>query len=230
MQSFVNESFLAKRSRYAKWGMYVGFGALFIGLMITNRNPFIAYLFLIVGLVGATFGSYMSNRYVREPRADQVMDEALTSLDKRYTVYHYHLATNHLLLSHHGLTVLEPQAQEGRIIFENGRWHHKAGMRKLMQFFGEPGLGKPDQELQKDVDWVQKWVDEWAAEEELPVNGVIVFTNPRATLEIHDEGIRAVLADDLARFLKEGFKGEPTMSTAKLKELRRVLDEAVEEA
>ena len=53
MQSFVNELFLAKRAKYAKWGSYLGFGALFLGLLTTTRNPILAYVFLLVGLLGA---------------------------------------------------------------------------------------------------------------------------------------------------------------------------------
>jgi len=230
MQSYVNEAFLAKRSKYAKYGMYVGFGALFIGLMVTNRNPLVAYLFLLVGLIGATFGSYMSNRYVREPRADQLLDDALAPLDKRYSAYHYSLACNHLLLSHYGLTVIEPQHQEGRIGYSDGRWQHKAGWRKALQLFGEPSLGKPDQELRRDIEWVEGWVKEILPDEDIPVNGVIVFTNERATLEVSGEHPAMMLAGDLARYLKEALKGQPTLATSRLKELRRLLDEVAQES
>lgn len=77
MESFVNQPFIDKQAKYAKWGSYVGFGALFLGLLTTSRQPILAYVFLLVGLLGATFGSYMASRYVREPRPDQTLAEVM---------------------------------------------------------------------------------------------------------------------------------------------------------
>ena len=227
MESLVNQPFLEKRGKYARWGRYVGFGSLFIGLMMTNRSPLIAYLFLLVGLLGATFGSYMANRYVREPRSDQVIDDALSGLDKRYTLYHYYLPSNHVVVSHYGLTVLEPRHQEGLITYGEGRWRHKAGLRKLLQLFGEPNLGKPDQDLEREIDWLKEWIDEVVPEEDIPVNGAVVFTNPKIELHVSGESLPMIVADDLTRHLKQGLRGQPTLSTAKQKDLRRILDEVV---
>ena len=36
-----------------------------------------------------------------------------------------------------------------------------------------------------------------------------------------------MVAAELSQYLKEGMKGQPTLSTAKQKELRRLLDEVV---
>ena len=227
MQSYVNQPFLDKRGKFAKWGSYVGFGSLFVGLLTTSSNPLIAYIFLLVGLLGASLGSYFASRYVREPRADQTLEQALSSLDKRHTLYNYYLASNHIIASHRGLTVLEPRAQEGQVIYENGRWRHRAGFRKFMQLFGEPALGKPDQDLQREIEWVKEWIDEVRPEDDVPVNGVVVFTSPKAELQARGSQLPIVVASDLARHMKEGMKGQPILTTAKQNELRRVLDEII---
>ena len=228
MQSFVNQPFLDKRSKFAKWGSYLGFGALFLGLMTTSRSPLIAYLFLLVGLLGASFGSYMANRYVRQPRADQVFERAMEVLDKRYSLYNYFAPVTHLVTSHNGMIVLEPRAQEGEITYPDGRCRHKAGFRKVMQLFGEPSVGKPDQDLERQVAWVKEWIDEVLPEDDIPVHGAVVFTSPRLELHVGDESPISILAaDDLARHLKEGFKGGVTLPTTKQKELGRIMDEVV---
>lgn len=230
MQSFVNEPFLEKRRKYARWGSYIGFGALFIGLMTTSRSPLLAYLFLLVGLIAATFGSYMASRYVREPRPDQVLADKLSELDKRYTLYNYYPLGEHIIASHYGITVLEPRNQEGVITYANGRWRHRAGFRKILQLFGEPTLGRPDQDVSRQVEWVKQWIDETMPEEDIPVRGVVVFTRPGVELHASDAPVPAVTADELANFMKQGFKGSPTLSTAKQKELRRILDEVAAQA
>lgn len=225
MQSSVNQPFLEKRAKYARWGSFVGMGALFIGLITTNRSPLLAYLFLLIGLFGATLGSYMTSRYVREPRADQILGDALANLDRRYALYHYYLPSNHIVASHYGLTVLLPRPQEGEVRYRDERWHHKAGWRKVLQLFGEPGLGKPDQHLQHEIEWVKEWIDELMPDHDIPVNGAIVFTSPRVELKASRAPVPAITSADLADHMKRGLKGQPTLSTALQKELRRLLDE-----
>jgi len=228
MQSFVNQPFLKKRATYAKWGSYVGIGALLVGLAVTQRSILISYAFLLVGLMGASLGSYMANRYVHEPRADQVLANVLDGLDKRYAMYHYYLPSNHVVASHYGLTVLIPRNQGGDVSYVKGRWQHKEGMRKLLQLIGEPALGKPDQDVAAEVGWVQEWVTANMPGQEIPVNGAIVFTNEKVNLHVNDAPAPAMTAADLAHFLKQGLKGQPTLSTAMQGELRRKLDETFE--
>jgi len=231
MESFVNQPFLEKRTKWAKWGSYVGFAALFIGLMMTNRSLLLSYAFLLVGLFGASLGSFLSSRYVREPRADQVLSDALESLDKRYTLYSYYLAANHIVASHYGLVVIVRRSHGGEVTFDDkGRWRHKAGWRKVFQLFGEPSVGKPHQEAVDDVEWTKKWIDEVFPEDDLPVNGIIVFTDPEVQLNAKKSPVPAVKAGDLARYMKQGLKGQPTLTTAKQKELRRTLDEIIAES
>lgn len=227
MQSFVNQPFLEKRGKYARWGSYVGFGALFVGLVLTRESPLLAYVFLLIGLLGASLGSYMANRYVREPRADQVLEEAVSELDKRYTLYHYYLPSNHVIASHYGLTVVEPRAHEGEITHDNGRWRHKAGLRKFLQLFGEPALGKPDQDLEREIRWVKEWIDEVMPEEDIPVNGAVAFTSPKVVLHVSGQSVPMMEVAELARHMKQGLKGQPTLPTTRQKELRRILDEVV---
>ncbi len=230
MQNIVNEPFLKKRAKFARWGSLIGLGSLFIGLMTMTQNPLLAYALLLVGLFGATFGAYMASTYVREPRADQVVGETLGGLDKRYAAYHYYLPANHVIASHFGLTVVMPRAQDGLVAFENGRWQHKAGWRKVLQFFGEPGLGKPERDVTEEIKVVKGWIDEVMPEEDVPVNGVILFTNPNVELYAKDSPIPAVKGEDLPDFMKQGLKGQPMLTTARQKELRRILDEVVEAA
>ena len=230
MQNFVNEPFLKKRANYARWGSYVGFGSLFIGLITTGKSPLLAYIFLLIGLFGATLGSYFANRYVREPRADQVLAEVLEGLDKRYALYNYYLPSNHVIASHYGLTVIEPKPQGGEIIYENGRWRHKAGMRKFLQLFGEPSLGKPDQDVEREAQWVKEWIDELMPEDYVPVHGVVVFTDPDVVLHASGGTVPVLKAEELPRYMKEGLKGRRILTTAKQKELRKLLDEVMAEA
>lgn len=228
MESHLNQPFLAKRQKYARWGSFIGLGALVLGLMTSTRSPLLSYAFLVIGLLAASFGSYTASRYVREPRPDQVLDKALEGLDKRYALYHYYFATPHVLASHLGLTVFLPKVQEGEITYENGRWRHRAGWRKFLQLFGEPSLSRPHVELGEDVRWLKEWIDAAMPGDDIPVTGAVIFTNPRATVHASKAPVPALTADQLERFVKQDLRGQVSaLSTAKQKELRRVLDEAI---
>jgi len=229
MEYIVNEPFLKQRGKYARWGSYVGFAALLLGLLTTTRSTLLSYVFLLVGLLGASIGSYLANRYVKEPRADQLLAQTMESLDDRYTFYNYFLPAGHVVASHRGLTILEPRSQKGEIRYEGGRWRHKAGMRKLLQLFGEPSLGKPDQDLERNVGLTKEWIDKVMPEQDIPVNGAIVFTDPEVTLDTSDSPYPAIRANELPEHLTTGLEGNPILSTSKQKELRRTLDEAIEE-
>jgi len=228
MESHLNQPFLAKRQKYARWGSFIGLGALVLGLIASTRSPLLSYALLVAGLLASSFGSYNANRYVREPRPDQVLDKALEGLDKRYALYHYYFATPHVLASHLGLTVFLPKVQEGEISYEDGRWRHRAGLRKILQLFGEPGLGRPQAELEQDVQWLKEWIDAAMPGDDIPVTGAVIFTNPRATVRASKAPVPALTADQLVRFVKQDLRGQVSaLSTAKQKELRRVVDEAI---
>ena len=230
MDTFVNEPFLKKRAMYAKWGSYVGMGALVLGLFTTTRYPLLAYLFMLVGLMGATFGSYMSSQYVRTPRADQRLAKAMEGLDRRYALYNYYLNSNYVLTSHYGFIVLIPRSHEGEITYEGGRWRHKGGWRKVLQLFGEPSLGKPDQDLTADMQDLKQWIDQVMPEANIPVNGVVVMTSSNVTLHTKDAPVPVVALDNLADYVRNGLKGSATLTTATQKELRRVMDEVIAQA
>jgi len=228
MEAFINEAFLKRRKRLASWATYVAIGSLVLGLIMSTRQIAVSYALLLVGMLGATVGSQLTAAYVREPRADSVLAEALSGMDKRFALYCYFLPSHHVVVSHHGLTILMPRAQKGEVAFENGKWRHKAGARKLMQLFGEPTLGRPDADAQQEAKWVAEWAQQAIPELEVPISEVIVFTDPEITLFAGDTLVPAVKVADLPTFLREGLKELPTLPTAAQKELRRKLDAVVQ--
>ena len=99
----------------------------------------------------------------------------------------------------------------------------------MLQFFGEPSLGKPEQDAKKEVEWVKDWIDKAAPEDDIPVLGVVVFTHDNIELDVEGAPLPIVGANELAEQVKEGFKGGRVLTTAKQKELRRLFDEVIAE-
>jgi len=227
MEVFVNTPFIdrrAKISRYCTWG---GLAALLVGLFISRNNILLSYAALLAGMALAMVGAHFTSTYVREPRADQVFSHLLDGLDKRFALYCFYLPSNMVLLSHYGLIVLLPKAQKGQITLTNGRWKHKAGLRRALQLVGEPGLGNPEKELNTEVGWVKEWIAKKMPNLEVPVRGVIVFTHPDAQVYAKGSAVPAMVSPDLPDYLRQGLKGQTTLTTANQKELRRTLDAVV---
>lgn len=231
MESIVNLPFLRKRGKLARWGSLLGFLALLAGLLTAGQQLLlVSYALLLVGLLGASVGSYMANRYVREPRADQRLARALESLDKRYVLYSYYLPSEQVLFCHFGFTVIEVRNQEGAVRYADGRWTHKAGFRKILQLFGEPSLGKPEQDLQREVNWMRQWVTKFKGDQEIAVNGVIVFTNPSVQLDIQGLDTPFATLETLPQAIRDAFGNQPPLTTSRRREIRSMLDDLVAKA
>ncbi len=228
MQAYVNEPFLQKRAKIARYTSLAGLVALVGGVFTVGTAIWLSYALLMVGLLTAATASYISNQYIREPRADKVLQRVLDGLDKRYALYSYYLPSDHVVASHRGLTVIVARAQRGAVTVQGKRWQHHSGWRKILQVFGEPGLGRPDLDLQVEVSRVQAWVAKRNLSESIPVSGIIVFTHPQALLTAESPAHPAMVANQLPDFLRQGLNDLPILSTAGQKELRRALDEVVQ--
>ncbi|NLT72982.1 MAG: NAD(P)(+) transhydrogenase (Re/Si-specific) subunit beta [Chloroflexi bacterium] len=229
MEAAVNNAFLESRRKLAKWGNYIGLGALIAGLFTVARSPVLSSTLLLIGVCGASIGAYMANRYIREPRVDQVLSRALDGLDKRYTLYSYYLPAGQVVLSHFGFTVLEARSQGGQIAYSRGRWSHKARLNLLKQILGEPSLGSPDKDLAIQIEHLRKWMARQGLDD-VPVSGAIVFTNQEAGLEIEGLGFPAVRLRELAPLLKGGVSDQVPLATSQRREIESKLDELVQKA
>lgn len=227
MRAFVNEALIERRARMARYAGFVGLGTLVGALFLIRSNLFLSYLLLGAGLISATVASYMTSQYIREPRADRVLQRALEGLDKRYALYSYYLPSSHIVISHHGLTVLLAKPQRGRITFDGQRWQHRASWRRVRQFFGEPGLGHPAEELQAEMQRMQKWLQKNLPNREIPISGAVVFIHPEVVLELSDPQVPVLTPRELPEFLRHGLD-VPIISSTLQKELRQVLDNLTE--
>ena len=138
MQAIVNQTFLSRRRQLAKWGNYIGMGALIAGLFTVAKSPTLSSSLMLVGVLAASIGAFLTNRFVRERRVDQLLSRALDGLDKRYTLLSYYVPVDHVVFSHRGFTIIEARSQDGQIRYANGRWSHAATSTGLTDGKGAP--------------------------------------------------------------------------------------------
>jgi hypothetical protein len=191
MEYIVNEVRVERGARVGKIATFVGLGLLVAGLIVSllmKESPmlWLSFLFLLLGLLISSVGTMNMNRWVREPRADQALAQGLKGFDDRYQLYNYFLPAPHVLLSPMGLYVLTAMGQDGVIRYDGTKFRRDFSIGRLFRFMAEEGLGKPFAEANAQVEALRKLLDEHGVGEEVEIQNIVVFYNPRAELVISD--------------------------------------------
>ena len=189
MQNVLNEARIERGARIGKIATFAGLGFLGVGLVISlvlqaSSLIWISFVCLLLGLLVSTIGTMNMNRWVREPRADQALVQALKGFDDRYRLYNYYLPAPHVLLSPLGLTVITALGQDGVIRFEDGKFQRNFSLLRVLRFMAEEGMGKPFSEADGQMEAVQKLLDEEGLGDKVDIQNVVLFYNPRAELQV----------------------------------------------
>lgn len=227
MRVIINEKLVKRQAAIGKWAGLIGMGALLAGLVVSYRWPnqlTVSFGCLIVGFMLASVGTYNMNRWVKEPRADQALDKALKGFDNKHFLYHYTLPAAHVLLAPSGLFVFTVKNHHGEIRCEGQKWHQKFNWGRLLLLFGQEGLGNPTREVGGEIERLRRFLDKRSPEADVPIEGLIVFTNPRARLELIDPAVPVVTSKKLKTFLRQLKKKR--ISAEQRKELTEIFEEA----
>ena len=232
MQVFTNERLIRSQARVGRIAATSGLVILLIGMFVSfiPRWILVSFVALVSGLFLSTIGITVAHRWIKEPRADQLLVNGLKGLDDRHRLYHYLLPAEHLLLSPYGLFVLTVRRQEGEIRCQGERWHQAFRWRRFLGGLGEERLGNPTRENRRDVEMMQRWLDRLLPDMEVPMEGIIVFTHAGAKLTVVDSPIPVMSIKKLKSFLRGASKRDKKIPEELRMELGRALDGEVAES
>ncbi|MCA9872647.1 MAG: hypothetical protein H6659_13365 [Ardenticatenaceae bacterium] len=204
-----DEKRIARLNLLAKITSYGGMGILLVGLLLAFVTQDFQRVFLwqltalFVGWIASQVGIYLTQRYVRSPRPDQVLDEAVRKVAKNGRMYHFLLPAPHTLLTPHGIIVFNPRPNTGKISVVGDKWHQKGGV--LRRFLGQEPIGNPTQEVERMVEGLANFIRQNAPEvEEVPIGALIVFTTKGATeLDLKESRIPAMHYTKVKGFLRQ---------------------------
>lgn len=229
MKSITNDKIIESRARIAKLAKFGGLGILMLSLALSFRPERIvwAYMALSLGLVLTSVATYNANKWVKEPRSDQLLAKAMKGFGRSYRLYNYTLHVDHVLLYPYGLFVLKVKRQEGEISCQGNKWHRKFSLRRLWELFFQEALGNPTMQVQREIKALRRFIDSAGPlpEAEVPIEGVIVFTNPKAKLEVVDPLMPVVHIKKLKPFIRNLRERRPIPKST-YKALARLFDEA----
>ncbi|MBI3241079.1 MAG: hypothetical protein HYZ49_02150 [Chloroflexi bacterium] len=227
MRLITNESLIKRNATIGKYTAIGGMAVLIGGLLISlfKKEPewqLVPFITLIIGFILSNVGIYMSNRYVRPPRPDQVLDNALKGFDDRYYLYHYRAPTPHVLICPAGVFAFVLKFQPGEVSWDGKRWRQAKGGNFLLSLFGQESLGNPNAEAAGEVEALSRFLAKKIGADVPPVQAIIVFYNPNVTVNAKDAPLPALHVKQLKEHIRKLPKG-PTLSADQIAKL----DEAI---
>ncbi|HEV2108524.1 MAG TPA: nuclease-related domain-containing protein [Thermomicrobiales bacterium] len=200
-------SYIKRRKRTARWLALLGFLLLASTFWIALYDQFLllAYGLLLVGFVIFNNGMQQIGKWNRPVRNDQIIDRALSRLGDKYTLIHYATlgkqTIEHILVHPQGVLVLVPREIMGAVQVRGNRWRKKGvGLRRLFGM-GGPQLGNPSLDVERAVNAVEKTLE--AHDLDIPVDGAVVFTDPRADIEAEAPDWPILLPAEIPTFVRE---------------------------
>ena len=214
-----------KINRYSKIGLYTSLASLIllfaaVGLTLTFKPELTTYSFvaMLFGLILSQVGVFFANRWGKSPRVDERLTQGLKGLDDRYTLYHYTTPVPHLLTGPSGVWVIVAEYQTGTVTYENNRYRQQ-GVGLMARIIGQEGLGRPDSEARSYQEDFKKFLAKTLPEtSQPPVKAVIVFTNPKTSVQAADAPVPTMHVEKLKDFIRRKTKEEP----ANLEQVRLV--------
>jgi hypothetical protein len=176
-----DEQRIKRLKRLSQILSFLGMGSLLVGLFLVflpnAENLFFYQLTaLFVGWMLSQIGIYLGQKYARDPRPDEVLDEVLRKVARNGRIYHYLLPAHHVLLIPTGIVVFVTKYQGGNISVDGDNWKQTGmGLRRL---FGQERLGNPTREAALSVEAVASYLHKHAPSvEEVSIGALIVFTS-----------------------------------------------------
>src|SRR5215208_6899798 len=228
MKIIKNEKLIKRNAAIGSWTSMAALVVLGLGMYISFTRPELFTYSLIALLLGFTLtqvGMYMGNRFGRSPRPDEKLDAGLKGLQNEFVLYHYTTPASHLLVGPAGVWVIKPYHQGGRVVYEKNRWRNSGGgfLQSYMRLFGQESLGRPDIEIESDINGLRKYLLKHMDESELPeINPLMVFTNDAVEIDAESASIPALKLKQVKEFIRQRAKPRQ-LSQEKIEQLSAIL-------
>ncbi|MBN1536107.1 MAG: NERD domain-containing protein [Anaerolineales bacterium] len=204
-----------------------GFITLLGGVILPYFKPefaSVAYGFMLGGLIISIIGIYFTNRWVRPPRPETSLDEALRKFPDSYRLYHYSgLPCKHILLTPYGLVLFQAINWDGVFSYKNKRWKEHMNFGRVIRYPLEQHFDDPNKNASLMEQTVREYLKGYMGEyETLPLQSMVVFLHPRVKLEVENPSILVSALDGFKK--KIPAKGE-RMPEALYESIQKALDE-----
>lgn len=235
-QITTNRPLIETRKKIGQYASLGGFAIMIGGVFASFQNQFvIAYGAMFLGLFVANFGTYLLNRWGLA--VHEKVGGYLKGLDKHYRLYNYLLPVPNVLLTPFGVMVFLVKNQDGRIVQDDRGWRQPTGLLgslvRFMRAFSTEPLGDPPKELELQQESMRQFIAEGLeAGPKVPVEGLILFTNPRAEVDLSNPKLPTIALNKQPDGLKNALRKDkrtPRLSDDVYDRLVQLFDAEAEE-
>jgi hypothetical protein len=222
-----NVGYLKRRQRASRIMIAVGLAGLLGSIALTFVHQlvsiYLAYAALITGFLFFNAGMQQWTKWNRRPRPDELLDATLRRLNDRYTLVHYPeipegWRPEHVLVWPGGILNITTRELAGRIVVRGTRWRRLDRWFLRLLTFGGPPLGNPTVECQRQMEALRTFLQR----RDLPgadlVDGLIVFLNDHAELQVVETPITVVTRKELLEAVR-AFGTERRLSHSEIEEI-----------
>jgi hypothetical protein len=226
MRTTSDEEIIARGGRVGQVANVMGL-VMVLGGLLASFTPWkvITVVLIVLGVVMYTIGNRGLEQATREPRLIQQLEEALKGFDDQYHLYNHLLPGDHVLATPHGLFVLVVKGVDGKIRCYKDKWVRAVTLRRVLRFFTEESLGNPTKDARQQAEKVQKYIEEHDPELQVEVQGLVVFANPEARLEITSPSVPVLPLRRLRRYIRRASQ-QREIAPETLAALTELLDQA----
>ncbi len=229
MQIITNTKLVENRAQWARRTTPVALVLLFSGLFVnlTNSNDpnsdtaKLALFLVLLGFIVSFISTHLVNRWIREPRADHVLEAALRGFGKEYTLFNYTKPASHILLTPQSLYVIVVKPQDGEISVNERKFRRKFEWRQLLRVFAEESVGNPFDEAEKEVNKLRQSLEKNQVEVP-PIQPMIIFSHEKVKLILNKPAMPVLYAKELKNYLRKSTDLK-TMSVAERSRLVEIL-------
>lgn len=202
---------LAKRNRQIATYLFIGTMVVLIGGFLLINQPLLTgpedlpsnntmmliaqSLVLPIAFVMTLFSIRMTNKWARSPRPEDAIAAGLKGLSNKSVLYnYYHFPARHVLICPQGVFAIITRWHDWNITVDGDQWRtNKSAMGRFLSGVRMDGIGRPSVDAQQAADHLKKALAPIAPD--VNVQPIIIFTDPRAELEISDPAVPVLFAD-----------------------------------
>lgn len=183
-----------------------------------KSNKKTAIIFLIIGLVTLVFYGLgvifiaisiyffiKSGQYKKGKKGETLIKETLEELNNEYylvndvTLPESYGNIDHVLLGPNGIFVIESKNYSGKIICNSDEWHrHYEDAWKSPRDYD---IGSPSKQVKRNAVKLKQFIQK-TLKKSIWVEGLVVFTNPNAELELNNPTAPILKVEELYKFVK----------------------------
>jgi hypothetical protein len=193
MKSIIDRPAVQRKAALAHGTSLGGFAVLLAGILLPLWLPRAANFsvaLIIGGFALCAGGIFLANRWVKQPRPEDVLEKTLKSLSDQYSLYHYQTPWDHVLVGPSGVVILEVINLDGVFTYENQRWSQRISISRAFRYFFDERLGNPTARAQQAVSDLRARLEARLPDcAGIPISGIVLFIHPYAEVNAKETPI-----------------------------------------